>query len=124
MGAKQLDHMFQHGYRRAYNQYQEDFCEKDGELAEGVPIAGVDGINVPLKTWYLKGDDFCEVPVNQAVLNTVPGQDYFSTIFDPSVGRFFYGQNDNAIVVNAIGASLEDTPTDLDSCNNLFTWTD
>lgn len=93
-------------------------------MAAGVPIAGVDGINVPLKTFYKKGDDFCDTAVNQAVLNTVPGQDYYSTLYDSSIERIFLGQNNNTIVTGVIGASLDDTPTDLDSCNFLFDWTD
>ena len=120
MSCKQLEHMFQMSYNQAYNQFSDTFEEDQ----EGTPIAGVDSVNVPLRTWYVDGDQVCDTDVNQGLLNTVPGQDWYSTFYDDEITRMLYAQNDNATVLAAIFASLETAPADLDSCVNLGVWTD
>ncbi len=121
MSIVQNDHMFQKSYFKGFNVYDPDFCD-EGYEAEPVPIAGVDGINVPLKTWYIEGDSVCDTAVNQALLNTIPGQDFYSVFYDAEITRKLYAQNDNATVVSSLLASLDADKTDLASCSNLFNW--
>ena len=87
-------------------------------------IPGVEGVNVPHVTWYLEGDAFCDPKVNQNTMNKVPGQDFYSVLYKPDVGRFLYGQNDNDTVFGAIFDSLVENPGNVDSCGSNDTWTD
>ena len=121
MSCKQLEHMFQMSYNKAYNQFY-DMFEEDQDTV--TPIAGVDSVNVPLRTWYIDGDQVCDVDVNQGLLNTVPGQDWYSVFYDDDITRSLYAQNDNVTVLSALFASLLSSPDDLDSCVNLGAWTD
>ena len=57
-------------------------------------------------------------------MNKVQGQDFYSVLYKPDVGRFLYGQNDNDTVFGAIFDSLVETPENVDSCLANGTWTD
>jgi len=87
-----------------------------------VQIGEPSAINVPIKTYYLANDAKCDDEKNQALLNSLPGQQWYSTFYSSSIDNSLYAANNSAAVVGAINASLKDTPDDLDNCNNLFDW--
>lgn len=69
MSVTQLEHMFQMDFKNSFSQYSGTF-----EADQTVTAIDVSGVNTRNRSIYLKGDSTCDTEINQAVLDTVPGQ--------------------------------------------------
>ena len=121
MSVKQLEHIFQNGYNGRFDKFSPTF-RTDGHIDGTTVSIDIQDTNVPFKTWYIEGDEVCDTFVNQSILNTVPGQTYFSTIVNDTITRSLYAQNGNEFVRQIIMSSLLDEPVELESCSNLDSW--
>ena len=74
MSLQQLDHMFQQDFFGTFVSYSTTFCD---ELGEGETTDDIDlsTLTKPIRNFYVKGDQVCDVETNQTVTNELPGVD-------------------------------------------------
>ena len=77
MSVTQLEHMFQMDFNNSFSQYSTTF-----ETDQTTTPIDLTGITTSSRSFYLDGDETCDPLINQAVLDTVPGQQLSATFAD------------------------------------------
>jgi hypothetical protein len=109
MSVKQLEHMWQQSYTKTFGAFSDTF-EEDG-WTDGTDEIDVTGVDTRMLNFYVNEDPVCNTDVNQAVMDTVPGQLWRATFLNSSHSDISGNQGD-AGANAAIWAAVEIGSTD------------
>ena len=107
MGVTQLEHMFQMDFNNSFSEYSTTF-----ETDQTTTPIDVTGVATRNRSLYVKDDDVCDTAINQAVLDTIPGQQLRATYTNELTHMTIYGANNNASLLQQLNAGIAEGELD------------
>ena len=90
MSLKQLDQLFQQGFKAKFTEHADDWGSIDADEYD------LSTITVPVKNIFVDGDTTCNNPRIYELMKTVPTVSYKATFIDDRDHASVVGANDNA----------------------------